>query len=146
MRTLVTAVVVLALVAACGNTAPTATPTATPPAATPGPSEPVAQAACPDKPEPTGTPCFEVVIHDFAFDPASLRVPTTARVVFKNTDGVAHSIKWADGTPTTPALTTGATAQREFSGAQPATIAYICGIHGASMSGEIVIDASLPIP
>ena len=160
MRALGSIVVVAFLVAACGggvastpstgSTAPSpptpAQATPTPPESTPGPTGSTAQAACPEEPEPTGTMCFDIVIHDFTFDPASVKVPTSARVVFTNTDGAAHSIKWADGTPTSPTLATGASTERDFSSAKAGTIAYICGIHGASMSGEITIDPTMPMP
>ena len=150
MRARAFLIVVPFLIVACGGTAPSpaAPPSASQPAAevTPGPASPLAQAACPEEPEPTGTPCVEVTIRDFAFDPASVAVPTTARVVFINEDGAQHSIEWADGTPTSPALATGDSTERGFSGAPAGTVAYVCGIHGASMSGEIVIDDTLPIP
>jgi plastocyanin len=106
----------------------------------------VDQATCPEVPEPTGTPCIEVAIRDFAFDPASVSVPTTARIVFTNEDAASHSIAWADGAPTSPALGKGASTERGFSGVPAGTLAYVCGIHGASMSGEIIIDDTLPIP
>lgn len=155
MRARASLIVVSFLIVACGGTAPSpaAPPSAAPPSAsqpaaevTPGPESPLAEAACPEEPEPTGTPCIEVTIHDFAFDPASVAVPTTARVVFINEDSAQHSIEWVDGTPTSPALATGDTTEREFSGAPAGLVPYICGIHGASMSGEIVIDDTLPIP
>ena len=150
MRARASLIVVPFLIVACGGTAPSpvAPPSATQPAAdvTPGPASPGAQAGCPAEPEPTGTPCFEVTIQDFAFDPASITVPTVARIVFTNQDGAPHSIEWADGTPTSPGLGTGESTEREFIGVPAGTVAYVCGIHGASMSGEIVIDDTLPIP
>lgn len=133
------------VLAACAGGA-TATPVpATPPPATPGPASPLPAAGCPEVPEPTGTACFTVTIRDFAFDPPVLTIPTRARVVFVNQDGIPHSIAWGDGTPTSPTLADGATTEREFSGDAAATIAYQCGIH-PSMRGSIVLDPTLPVP
>ena len=152
MRALALLLAAPVLLVACGGTAPSATdpPPSSAPAVevTPGPASPAGgdQAACPEVPEPTGTPCFEVTIHDFAFDPASITVSTVARVVFVNEDAAQHSIEWSDGTGTSPALAQGESTEREFMSAPAGTIPYICGIHGASMSGEIVIDDTLPIP
>ncbi len=113
---------------------------------TPGPSSPLPQARCPDPPEPTGTSCFTITIRNFAFDPPTLRVPTSAHIVFVNADGPAHSIAWADGTPTSPELATGQSTDRSFFGATATTLDYICGIHGSRMKGQIVIDPTMPLP
>jgi plastocyanin len=150
MRARASLLVVPFLVVACGGTVSTpaapASATPAPVEVTPGPASPLDPAACPEVPEPTGTPCIEVVIRGFAFDPASVSVPTVARIVFVNEDAAAHSIEWADGAPTSPTLGQGATTAREFIGVPAGTIGYVCGIHGASMSGEIVFDETLPIP
>lgn len=73
-------------------------------------------------------------------------IPMTARVVFVNEDGAAHSVAWADGTPSSPTLANGDSTERSFAGAPAGTLAYACGIHGSSMSGRVVIDSGLPVP
>jgi plastocyanin len=106
----------------------------------------MAAGGCPEVPEPTGTPCYEVAIRGFAFDPPSLTVSTVARIVFTNEDAAPHSIEWADGTPASPSLGNGASTERQLMGVPAGTISYVCGIHGASMSGEIVVDDTIPVP
>jgi plastocyanin len=150
MRTRASLIAVLFLVAGCGGAAstPGAQPAASeqPAGITPAAASQVVGAGCPEEPEPTGTPCFEIAIRDFAFDPPSLAVPPVARVVFTNEDGASHSIQWSDGEPTSPGLGTGERAERTFMSAPAGAIGYVCGIHGSSMSGEIMIDDTLPIP
>ncbi len=139
------AVFLVLVVAACGGGAAVTPVPVTPGPATPGPASPPPAAGCPEVPEPTGTACFTVTIRDFAFDPPALTIPTRARVVFVNEDGIPHSIAWGDGTPTSPTLANGASTERVFSGDAAATIPYQCGIH-PSMRGTIVLDPTLPVP
>jgi plastocyanin len=48
------------------------------------------------------------------------------------------------GSPLKGAL--GDSTEHSFSDAPAGTLDYVCGIHGARMSGRIIIDASLPVP
>jgi plastocyanin len=141
--------------AGCASSAssPTPAPIATSPASvaptpvpTPTPEVPLPAAGCPEKPEPTGTPCVTITIKDFAFVPPDVTVGSSARIVFVNEDGAPHSIAWADGTPTSPRLAQGDSTEREIQGAASGVLAYTCGIHGATMSGQIVVDANQPVP
>jgi len=113
---------------------------------TPSPPSPLPDARCPEVPNPTGTVCVTIAIRDFAFDPPLVTIPARARVVFVNEDGAPHSIAWADGTQSSPTLARGGSAERTLSDAPSGTLDYTCGIHGARMSGRIVVDASLPVP
>jgi plastocyanin len=148
-RWLLAPLLALIVVACAGGATATPAPVTsapvTPAPVTPAPESPLPAAGCPEVPEPTGMSCFTVTIRDFAFDPPVLTIPTRARVVFVNADGIAHSIAWSDGTPPSPTLADGDTTARDFSGDAAATIEYHCGIH-PSMRGTVILDASLPVP
>lgn len=165
LRRYLAAALVLAVAACTGSSSPAPSPapaTMTPPAATttaapatsapspppgtPAPASISPAAGCPGAPSPTGTQCHVITIRNSAFSPATLTVAINAQVVFVNQDAVPHSIVWADGTPTSPVLGQGDSTSREFIGQAPGTLDYTCGIHGPSMAGKIVFDASMPLP
>ena len=79
-----------------------------------------------------------VGIRDFAFNPAALTTKVGTEVTWANTDGAPHSVKWDDGTPTSPNLTAGGTPyKRTFAAA--GTFTYVCGIH-SNMKGSVVVS------
>src|SRR4051812_8488202 len=78
-----------------------------------------------------------VVIKDFAFSPATLRVSAGATVAVTNDDGAAHTLTADDGTFDSGRLDGGQRATITID--EPGTYAYHCDIHNY-MTG--VIDAS----
>ena len=78
-----------------------------------------------------------VTIQDFAFKPADLSVKVGTTVTWTNKDSTGHSVKWDDGTTPSSTLANGQAYPRTFDTA--GTFTYICGIHGASMSGKVTV-------
>lgn len=92
----------------------------------------------PGSPAPTGSPQGPAVtIIDFAFRPASLTIRVGQTVTWTNTGQAPHSVRWLDGMPESPQLTHGARYRHTFDAA--GTYRYVCGVHGPSMSGAIVV-------
>ena len=121
MRSILATGVALALaimLAGCSSTPSAATPGAT---ATAG----------------TGGSGSAVTIQDFAFKPADLSVKVGTTVTWTNKDSAGHSVKWDDGTTPSSNLANGQTYPRTFDAA--GTFTYICGVHGASMSGKVTV-------
>jgi len=86
-----------------------------------------------------------VTIEGFAFTPASLTINAGDTVTWTNRDQAAHSAAFAGGGPRTQVLANGASASITFGSA--GTFNYVCGIHGASMSGTVVVRAAAaPLP
>lgn len=86
-----------------------------------------------------------VTIAGFAFDPASVTINAGESVTWTNRDQAAHSVVFAGGGPRTGVLATGASATLMF--ATAGTFNYICGIHGAAMSGTVIVRAATtPVP
>lgn len=85
-----------------------------------------------------------VEIAGFAFDPPSLTINAGDTVTWTNKDQAAHSAAFANGGPKTPVLTNGKSASLTFTTA--GTFDYVCGIHGASMPGTIVVRAAATQP
>ena len=81
-----------------------------------------------------------VTIANFAFDPASVTINAGESVTWTNRDQVAHSVVFAGGSPRTGVLATGASATLTF--ATAGTFNYVCGIHGAIMSGAVIVRAA----
>ena len=81
-----------------------------------------------------------VTIAGFAFDPASVTINAGDSVTWTNHDQAAHSVVFTGGGPRTGVLATGASATLTF--AIAGTFNYICGIHGAAMSGTVIVRAA----
>ena len=113
--------------AACSSTAS--------PAASTAASSSSGSGAGSSTPAGTGT---SVEIKNFAFTPATLTVSVGTTVTWTNNDATSHSVKWLDGTTPGPTLSPGSTYSRTFTAA--GTSKYICGIHGASMSGQVIVQ------
>jgi hypothetical protein len=78
---------------------------------------------------------------NFAFNPGTIIVTVGDTVRWTNQDvNLSHSAKANDGSWQTPSLATGQSASVGFSRA--GTFGYICGVHGASMSGTVVVQAA----
>jgi plastocyanin len=88
----------------------------------------------------------DVTIVNFAFNPGTIIVTVGDTVRWTNQDvNLFHSAKANDGSWQTPSLATGQSASVGFSRA--GTFGYICGVHGASMSGTVVVQvAATPAP
>ncbi len=85
----------------------------------------------------------DVTISGFAFQPATVTVRVGDAVRWTNLDGAPHSA--AGSAFTTPVLRQGQSALVTFSTA--GTFDYVCGVHGPSMSGTVVvIAAATPAP
>ena len=80
-----------------------------------------------------------VNIMNFSFMPATLTINAGDTVTWTNLDQAAHSAVFAGGGPQTPVLGNGQSASISFANA--GTFNYQCGIHGASMSGTVVVRA-----
>ena len=86
-----------------------------------------------------------VSIQNFLFVPATATINVGDSVRWTNLDAAAHSAFGQGGSFSTGALATNQSATIPFNTA--GTFAYICGIHGASMSGTIVVRApATPVP
>lgn len=72
----------------------------------------------------------------FSFAPKELTVPVGTTVNFANTDGSNHSVVFKDGTAS-GRMKHHTSWTRTFSA--PGTYPYECSLHGASMSGTIIV-------
>jgi plastocyanin len=80
-----------------------------------------------------------VSIEGFRFIPAAITVEVGDSVRWTNLDSAPHSAKASAGGFDTGALSQNQSASITFS--TPGTFAYICGIHGSSMSGTVTVRA-----
>ena len=86
-----------------------------------------------------------VSIQNFAFRPPTQTIIVGDSVKWTNLDAAAHSAFSQGGNFSTGSLAMDQSATIAF--ATAGTFAYICGIHGASMSGTIVVRApATPVP
>jgi plastocyanin len=86
----------------------------------------------------------QVEIAGFAFDPPTLTINAGDTVTWTNHDGAQHSVVFAGGGPRTRVLSNGQSDSIIFSVA--GTFNYICGIHGSSMMGTVIVRAAAPPP
>ena len=84
-----------------------------------------------------------VTIQNFAFAPRTLQVTAGDTVTWTNRDGAPHSAFFSDGFKTV-VLQQGQSASLLF--ATAGTFNYVCGIHGASMPGTVVVVAAATAP
>jgi plastocyanin len=82
----------------------------------------------------------KVEIEGFAFRPTPVTINAGDTVTWTNKDQAAHSAVFASGGPQTPVLANGQSAPLTFTTA--GTFNYVCGIHGASMSGTVIVRAA----
>jgi plastocyanin len=85
-----------------------------------------------------------VEIANFAFDPPTLAINAGDTVTWTNRDSAQHSAVFANGGPRTRALSSGQSDSVTFASA--GTFNYVCGIHGASMSGTVIVRAAATAP
>jgi plastocyanin len=85
-----------------------------------------------------------VLVRDNFFDPTQLTVTVGRPVVWRNQGSISHS-----ATSGTPVSNPGALFDSQliapgggftFTFSQPGTYIYFCKVHGASMSGSIVVQ------
>lgn len=84
----------------------------------------------------TTVPC-EVDIRDFAFGPATLRVPVGATVTWVNSGPTAHTSTADDGTWDSPTLAAGGSFPRTFNAT--GTFPYHCEPH-PTMRATIIVE------
>ena len=80
-----------------------------------------------------------VNIQGFAFVPPSVTINVGDSVTWTNKDAAAHSVV-ASGVGQTPVLTQNQSGGLSFNAA--GTFSYVCGIHGASMMGTVIVRAA----
>ena len=85
-----------------------------------------------------------VDISGFAFRPPSVTINVGDTVTWTNHDSAQHSVVFSGGGPQTPVLSNGQSASLTFMSA--GQFNYICGIHGASMSGTVIVRAAATLP
>jgi plastocyanin len=83
-----------------------------------------------------------VTVQNFAFAPNSVTITVGDSISWTNRDAAAHSAKFSDRV--TPVLSQGQSATLLFTTA--GTFPYICGIHGTSMQGTIIVRAAATPP
>ncbi len=83
-----------------------------------------------------------VTIQNFTFAPSAVTVNVGDSVAWTNLDAAAHSAKFGDRS--TAVLSQGQSGTLLFTVA--GTFPYICGIHGSSMQGTIVVRAAATPP
>ena len=83
-----------------------------------------------------------VNIVNFTFAPANVQINVGETVTWTNSDSAAHSAKFAAFT--TPVLMQGQRATLTFS--SPGRYPYVCGVHGSSMSGTVIVQAAATPP
>jgi plastocyanin len=86
---------------------------------------------------PRGATTVNVTIQNFAFSPATLTIQTGDTVVWTNLDTASHSAVTGLAGFATVVLMQGQSTTTLFE--RPGTYDYVCGIHGASMKGTIVV-------
>jgi len=82
---------------------------------------------------------LNVDISSFAFRPDVLFINAGDTVTWTNRDSAQHSVLFLTGLGQTENFGLGQSASLRF--IAPGTYKYICGLHGQSMSGTIVVEA-----
>lgn len=102
-------------------------------------ANPFAPANVPPAPPGTPAPAATVTIQATAYHPATLTVARGAVVTWTNLDNARHSASFASSAiGATPIFTSGS--QRLTMPATPGTYAYQCAVHGARMTGTIIVQ------
>ena len=84
-----------------------------------------------------------VDIVGFRFEPQSVTITAGDTVTWTNRDAAAHSAR-VNGVGTTAVLTQGQSGSLPFMNA--GTFPYDCGVHGASMTGTVIVRAAATAP
>lgn len=98
---------------------------------------PEATSTTPGETTPAESEGAVVNVQDNSFSPASVTIGAGEQVEWRWGGANAHSVVFDDGTQS-EALTGSGTFTRTF--AEPGTYPYLCGIHGASMAGTVVVE------
>src|SRR6266480_3997855 len=83
-----------------------------------------------------------VTIQNFAYAPSAVTIAVGDSVTWTNRDAASHSAKFSDRS--TAVLSQGQSGTLQFTVA--GTFPYVCGIHGASMQGTIIVRAAATVP
>jgi plastocyanin len=122
-RTLALLLIALAL-AACSSTATAAPSGGGAPSGAASPTVDITDAVSPGK-----------------FEPATLTIKGGQAVQFVSHSSAAHSVQWnGNAFPTSAVINQGDAGYTTPAFTTAGTFSYICGIHGASMSGTIVVQ------
>jgi len=119
--------VLLLVAAACSSNTPSSSPSTTPAASTPAASS-------------TGTASAAATVQatdQKVFDPASVTINAGQTVSWQNNGTLQHTVTFDNGPSFNENLDSGGTVSRTF--ATAGTFKYHCQIHGASMSGTIIV-------
>jgi plastocyanin len=118
----------IALVAgACSSSTSPSSSASSPPASTP---------ATASSPAPTGAATVQAT-DSLKFTPATVTINVGQTVVWQNNGTVAHTVTFDSGPSFSQNLNAGANVVRMFSTA--GTFKYHCVIHGAAMSGTVIV-------
>jgi plastocyanin len=79
-------------------------------------------------------------ITGFRFMPETMTITAGDTVTWTNRDSAQHSVLFLTGLGQTPNFGLGQSASLRF--VTPGTFNYICGLHGQSMSGSVVVRAA----
>jgi plastocyanin len=78
-----------------------------------------------------------ILIDNYTFSPAEIRVRVGAEVIWKNNDGVEHGVTADDGSFASGSLAQGAEYKKKF--VKPGVYSYSCEMH-PSMAGKVVVE------
>jgi len=78
-----------------------------------------------------------ILIENYSFSPAEIRIGKGTEVIWKNNDGVEHTVTAADGSFDSGTLGPNAEFKKRFD--KPGTYSYLCDMH-PSMAGSIVVE------
>ena len=78
-----------------------------------------------------------ILIGNYSFSPAEIRIGKGTEVIWKNNDGVEHTVTAADGSFDSGTLGPDGVYKKRFD--KPGTYSYHCEMH-PSMAGSIVVE------
>jgi plastocyanin len=120
--------VLLLIASACSSSnTPSSSPSNTPAASTPAAS-------------PTGTASAAATVQatdQKVFDPTTVTINSGQAVSWQNNGSLPHTVTFDNGPSFNQNLDSGSSVQRTFSSA--GTFKYHCLVHGASMSGTVIV-------
>jgi len=142
-----TITVVTSLPTGTATSQTTATAQSTTTAETTGTAEATGTAQATGTADTTGTATavptpgvVDMVIQNYAFSPITVTVQVGSTVKWTNLDNDHHTITSVDGLFTSGDLTLGQSWQHVFD--TPGTYEYICNVHGAFMTGWVVVEGA----